>query len=94
MAPRPHHGRVAAAILGILSERGQMTGPYTVDLPRVLDDLRTDGGVLLSREESVCWAMAIIVRTGGLQEGEDAGEIVKMLATGYDELRARLGVDN
>jgi|1185.fasta_scaffold56065_2 hypothetical protein len=94
MAPRPHHGRVAAAILGILSERGWLVGPYTVNLPRVLDGLRADGGVFLSREESVRWAMGFIEQTGGLDEGEDSTEILGMLATGYDDLRTRLGVDN
>jgi hypothetical protein len=94
MAPRPHHGRVAAAILGILSERDLLTGPYTVDLPRLLDELRADGGVFLSRDESVRWAMAVIERTGGLDKGEDDAEILELLGTGYDDLRNRIGVDN
>jgi hypothetical protein len=94
MTLRPHHGRVAAAILGILIESGQLAGPRSVDLPRVLDELRADGGVLVSREESVRWAMAFIGRTGGLEEDEDGAEILEMLGAGYDDLRARLGVDN
>lgn len=63
-------------------------------MPRVRDELRADGGVLLSREESVRWAMAFIGRTGGLEEDEDGAEILEMLGAGYDDLRARLGVDN
>jgi hypothetical protein len=94
MAPRPHHGRVAVAILGVLSESGRMSRPYSVDLSRVLHELRACGGVLLSRDEAVCWAMAVIEQTGGLEEGENRGEILEMLGTGYDDLRVRLGVDN
>jgi hypothetical protein len=93
MTLRPHHGRVAAAILGILIESGRLAGPCSVDLPRLLDDLRADGGVLLDRDESVCWAMAFIRRSGGLEDGEDDAEILEMLAEGHDELRTRLGVD-
>ena len=44
---------------------------FCPDMPRVRGELRADGGVLLSREESVRWAMAFIGRTGGLEEDED-----------------------
>ena len=81
-------------MLGLLGERGLLAGPYTVDLSRVLDGLRVDGGVHLSRAEAVRWAMAFIQLTGGLEEGADEAEIREMLAAAYDDLRTRLGVDN
>ncbi len=42
----------------------------------------------------MCWAMAFIGRTGGLEEDEGGAEILEMLGAGYDDLRAMLGVDN
>jgi hypothetical protein len=94
MVARPHHGRVAAAILGFLSECSRMIGPYSVNLPYVLDELRADGGVLVSRNEAVGWAMGLIEQTGGLEEGADHTEIREILGSGYDDLRVRLAVDN
>jgi hypothetical protein len=60
----------------------------------VLDELRADGGALLGRAAAVRWAMAVIERTGGLEEGDNRVEILEMLGTGDDALRVRLGVDN
>ena len=94
MANRPHHGRVAAAMLGIVVDRGWMGGGASVDLPRVLDELREDGGVLLGRAEAVRWAMGFIDLTGGLEAAVDRAEIERLLQRAYDELRVVLGTDN
>jgi hypothetical protein len=37
MTLRPHHGKVAAAILGPLIGSGRLAGPCAVDLPRLAE---------------------------------------------------------